>query len=196
MAYTSSNQYLLNVVPTYNTVQSASGLGVDSSILATNVSNLTEIVDSSTQSIYITTLYPYSAGVPVNVSGNMTITGTLEVGTQQGGGVCLLVDGDATVEGTLSANSYITTSDRRFKKDIVPLGNALSTICALEGIRYRLIANSKESLGFLAQDVQQIVPQVVDTSDSSRWGIDYAQLIPLLVEAIKELAVKELAVKE
>ena len=187
MAYTFSNKYLLNVVPTFNTVQN-SGITVDTSILATNVSNITQIVDYNTQSISINTLYPYTTDNPIIVSGNMIINGILEVGATQGGGTCLQVDGDMLVEGNVSATSFITTSDKRYKTNITPLSNALSTLCALEGINYTLNNSEYKKLGFLAQDVEQILPQVVNKTDSSKWGVDYTQIIPLLVEAVKELS--------
>jgi hypothetical protein len=199
MAYTFSNKYLLNVVPTFNTVQN-SGLNSNTSILATNISNISQIVDYPTQSISITTLYPYNTQTPVIVAGSMTINGILEVGKTQGGGTCFQVDGDTfmdgsltvnsnvSVQGSVSATSFITTSDKRYKTDIEPLSNALSTLCALQGIYYTLNNTlNQKKLGFLAQDVDEVVPQAVDKSDPSKWGVEYTQIIPLLVEAIKEL---------
>lgn len=196
MAYTFSNKYLLNVVPTFNTVQN-SGLSSNTSILATNISNISQIVDYPTQSISITTLYPYNPQTPVIVSGSMRINGILEVGATQGGGTCLQVDGDTLMDGSLtvtsnvsvngsvSATSFITTSDKRYKTNVQPLSNALSTLCALQGIYYTL--NNQKKLGFLAQDVDAVVPQAVDKSDPTKWGVEYTQIIPLLVEAVKEL---------
>jgi hypothetical protein len=195
MAYTFSNKYLLNVVPTFNTVQNT-GINSNTSILATNISNISQIVDYTTQSISITTLYPYNTQTPVIVSGSMTINGILEVGATQGGGTCLQVDGDTlldgnvSVNGSVSATSFITISDKRYKTNVQPLSNALSTLCALQGVHYTLNNSNHKKLGFLAQDVEEVVPQAVDKSDPSKWGVEYSQMIPLLVEAIKELHIK------
>ena len=195
MAYTTNNEYLLNIVPTFNTVQNANGVVFNISELAESIANISEIVNYNTKSIYINTLYPYTTDTPIILAGSMTINGILEVGATQGGGICLQVGGDTFIDGNVSANSFITTSDKRYKKDIVPLSNALSTLCCLQGVQYTM--NNSESsgssqsrkAGLLAQDVHAILPYAVDTSDSSKWGIDYIQMIPLLIEAIKELSI-------
>ena len=187
MAYTSSNKFLLNVVPTFNTVANSGLTATNATLFATNISNLSQIIDYPSQSMYITTIYPYNTGRPITVAGTMTVNGQLEVGATQGGGNVLQVDGDALIEGSITASSFINTSDRRFKKDISPISNALSTICAIQGVNYTLNGSSTRSLGFIAQDLLAVIPQVVNSSDSARLGVDYAQIIPLLLEAIKEL---------
>lgn len=88
-------------------------------------------------------------------------------------------------------------SDIKYKKNISKLNNSLDRILQLDGIRYDLDLSSigftkendekfgKNHLGLIAQDVIKIVPEVVKI-DSNGYGIDYMELIPLLIEAIKE----------
>ena len=45
-----------------------------------------------------------------------------------------------------------------------------------------------ESVGFIAQDVQKVVPQIVKKASNDKLSIDYSKVVPLLVEAIKELS--------
>ena len=86
-------------------------------------------------------------------------------------------------------------SDLRFKKNITPIAESLNLIKGLEGVTYNYRADdypqyafSKEKqVGFIAQEVEKIVPEVVRTDANGYMGIDYSKFAPLLVEGIKEL---------
>lgn len=103
-------------------------------------------------------------------------------------------NGAATLAGTLTQNS-----DQRLKQEIIPL-NASSTLAAITGLTpvsfiWRdLSQGSTTQLGFIAQDVQQIFPQLVSTTSATTLtpdgtlGLNYIGLIAPIVEAIKELA--------
>lgn len=97
-------------------------------------------------------------------------------------------------------------SDERYKENIKPLENALQTLLQLRGVRYDLkpevfktkndssfnpatipLSNLKDNIGLIAQEVESILPEIV-SYDSTRdiQCINYDELIPLLIEAIKE----------
>jgi len=86
-------------------------------------------------------------------------------------------------------------SDLRFKKNITPIQDATSLISGLDGVTYNYRASdfphhqfsSEKQIGFIAQDVEKILPEVVRTDASGYLGIDYSKLTPLLVEGFKEL---------
>ncbi len=108
----------------------------------------------------------------------------------------LHVIGNGLFSGTLSAScGVLTCSDVRYKKNIVPITNALSSIILLNGVRYNLKAEefqerqftNKPQIGLLAQDVELIYPEVVFTDQNGYKAIDYSKLTPVLIEAIKEL---------
>ena len=94
--------------------------------------------------------------------------------------------GNAILAGSLTQNS-----DRRLKKDITDLQYGLSEIVKLQPKTYHWKNNtqSKRSLGLIAQDVQSIIPEIVNTqeNDAKTLGISYTELIPVLINAIKEL---------
>lgn len=94
-------------------------------------------------------------------------------------------DGNVNVAGDVICNQVYTFSDERLKSNIRPLGSALSTICALQGVWYDM--GGKPSLGFIAQDVDKVISEAVCKSDPERWAVDYSKIVPVLVEAIKEL---------
>jgi hypothetical protein len=93
-----------------------------------------------------------------------------------------------TSDGTLTTN----TSDRRLKTNILPIQNALSKVLALNGVTYNWndTPDGKKRIGFIAQDVNDVVPELVFTNEKSSdkfMGVHYDNVTSLLVEAIKEL---------
>jgi hypothetical protein len=85
-----------------------------------------------------------------------------------------------------TTESVIEASDARLKEDVITISNALDTISNLRGVWYTLKENKARKMGMIAQEVQQVVPEVVDNS-SEYLGLQYTNLVGLLVEAIKEL---------
>lgn len=89
----------------------------------------------------------------------------------------------------LYASHYYTQSDIAVKTNIEPIENALDKILQLSSYSYNLRSDSlveeKETFGLLAQDIQSVLPNITDTAKGIIL-IDYQQIIPLLVEAIKE----------
>ena len=56
----------------------------------------------------------------------------------------------------------------------------------MEGRKFEMIANGKSAIGFIAQDMQYIIPEAVDKNTDDRLGINYQILTAVLVEAMKE----------
>ena len=88
--------------------------------------------------------------------------------------------------------AYASVSDKRLKKNIKRIDNALDKICKLEGITYKMIDNNNDecdndNTGLIAQDVNEVLPQVVHKNDNGFYSITYANMMGLVVEAIKEL---------
>ena len=105
------------------------------------------------------------------------------------------------VNGQVHATCFPTSSDIRFKKNIVPLENALEKVLALRGVSYEwneFIHSVRDGynlnvpiIGMIAQEVEQIIPQIVGTwklndelTDAK--ALEYQRLVPYLIEAIKE----------
>lgn len=98
------------------------------------------------------------------------------------------------------ANAWDTYSDARIKTQVQPIVNALETINKLNPVTYKqhnstLIndslsidyTNGKQTLGFIAQEVINAVPQAVSQgSDKELWSMDYSKLIPILTKALQE----------
>ena len=103
------------------------------------------------------------------------------------------LDVNGTVAGT---GAYSSNSDTRLKRDILPIENALNKILMLNGVTYNwnkefdpdINLDDRNHIGLLAQDVEKIIPQAVYTDNSKNQlkSMTYTELIPVLIEAIKE----------
>lgn len=96
--------------------------------------------------------------------------------------------GDINIAGTLNQNS-----DRRLKKDIMKLSNALSNITKLQGVSYYWKSdklNAKPQIGLIAQEVEKVYPEFVATKDDGYKALNYSQIVAVLIEATKELNAK------
>lgn len=80
-----------------------------------------------------------------------------------------------------------SSSDSRLKFDITPLSNALEKIQTLTGVSYIKKDSPDRKLGFIAQDVEEIYPELVFTGEDSMKSIKYDSINVILLEAIKEL---------
>lgn len=100
-----------------------------------------------------------------------------------------------SVNGQLIANQIRNRSDKRLKNDICPIENALESIIQLQGTQYKLNSTGETQFGFIAQDVQPVIPSIVQ-SDNEYLNISYIELIPFLVESVKQLHSQNNALKE
>ena len=106
----------------------------------------------------------------VGIGGDASATATTK----------LYVHGDILATGDVTASS-----DRRLKTDIKRIENALDKVCSLGGYTY--VMNDKSSSGLIAQEVLEVLPEVVHGSEETNYSLAYGNIIGLLVEAIKEL---------
>ena len=86
---------------------------------------------------------------------------------------------------SVNGKDITVASDRNKKKDISTISNALNYVMQLHGVRFRWKNNQRDSIGLIAQEVEEILPQIVRTDDNNRKSIAYGNLIGVLVEAMK-----------
>ncbi|MBK9419183.1 MAG: tail fiber domain-containing protein [Flavobacteriales bacterium] len=102
----------------------------------------------------------------------------------------LSVTGNICYTGTIGA-----CSDRRYKTDFTPLRGSLAKVGLLQGLYYTWRTEefpekefpAERQLGFIAQDIEALFPEVVLTDAQGYKSVDYGRLTPVLVEAVKEL---------
>lgn len=106
------------------------------------------------------------------------------------------------VNCTAGGNSaWFNDSDRRLKKNVQTIPDALIKVNNLRGVNFEWKNSQKYTkglqMGFIAQEVEKVIPEVVDPS-GDHYTMQYAPLTALLVEAVKELSKKndELNIKD
>jgi hypothetical protein len=117
----------------------------------------------------------------------------------RGGQKQMVLDGPGTLTVAGDLVAYGSPSDISLKENIKPIKNPLGKIKKLKGVTFdwkksESILDIKEDYGFIAQDVQKVIPELVRKNENELLSMRHQGIIPILVEAIKELEarVKEL----
>jgi hypothetical protein len=90
--------------------------------------------------------------------------------------------------GPAIADGWSVYSSRRWKTNIHPLTGALGKVERLRGVSYDLRASGKHEIGVIAEEVGEVVPEVVsyEANKKDAQGVDYSRLTALLIEAVKQ----------
>jgi hypothetical protein len=153
------------------------------------------VLDVFGQSIFRSNTYIYPGGLAIgkplacNVNGELDVSGNILTNN-------IFASGQGIFNGSITAAQYLTSSDSNLKTNVTTYfagGNAWSS---LRGVRFNWLSNGKEDIGFIAQELQQVVPEAVSVNEEGRLYIDPTKVIPLLVETVKDLKAKYLSLEE
>jgi Chaperone of endosialidase len=122
-------------------------------------------------------LYNGKVGINKTVASLATNTAKLQVG------------------GDIACVNIIFSSDARYKKNIQAIEGALDKVTKMNGVTYDwkiseypdMNFTDKKQLGFIAQEVEKVLPELVITDSKGYKSVDYVKVVPLLLEAIKEI---------
>ena len=89
--------------------------------------------------------------------------------------------GNATFGGDVTISS-----DIRLKSNIVSLGSTLSKLLLIDGKSYTMNSDGKDKIGVLAQEVQEVFPELVGEDTEGMLTVNYQGLVPVLINALKE----------
>jgi hypothetical protein len=112
--------------------------------------------------------------------------GGVGINTNDPAGYALKVNGSVAGVG-----NYQNLSDARFKQKISPFDNALNAILGLRGVTFEwkptdsMNFSEGRQIGFIAQEVEKVLPELVMTDQNGVKSVAYANVVPVLVEAIK-----------
>ena len=157
-----------------------------------------------------TTSLPFMAGIVAecNITGCQTdaiktiTAGIVAIGTHTGGGFSFYGAGGLLYnDGEIRGGSDIIafhSSDKRQKENIVTIGNPLETLNKLRGVTFNwkqetapdwardYLNEEMSDMGFIAQEVQEVLPDLVQERKTGFLTVRYEKMIPLLVEGIKD----------
>lgn len=99
-----------------------------------------------------------------------------------------------------SSGSWSVTSDERLKKNFHPIDGALEKLKKIRGLYYQF-KTEKDSdprhVGVIAQEVRKVLPEaVLEQGQDKHLSVSYSQLIPLVIEAVKDLETQVQALKK
>jgi hypothetical protein len=92
--------------------------------------------------------------------------------------------------GTLSATVLNSLSDANFKTDVTPIVNGLDIINQIEPVEYNWKENGAHSSGVIAQQLETVLPFLVDTNDKNEKSVNYSGIIAYLIDAVQQLSVR------
>ena len=103
-------------------------------------------------------------------------------------------DGDFHADGDITAFSTTTASDARLKTDIHTINDALGIVGKLRGVSYKWLRDGKSDIGVIAQEVEQVIPEIVKTKNIPGLDgmeevktVDYGKIVGVLINAVNEL---------
>jgi hypothetical protein len=172
------------------------GTGVFDGRMSMQVRNgtgtLTDVLNVKNGSVGINTIAPLN---PLHVVGTVRLT--LAAPGPAGGTLCYT---GATASAVITSCS---PSDARLKTNVVPLANTLDKLEHVRGVsfewndQYRALGGSstRREIGVLAQEVEQVFPELVSLADNGYRRVDYDRLTAVLIEAVKELRKENDALK-
>jgi hypothetical protein len=121
----------------------------------------------------------FSIRMFINADGNVGIgTTTPQIGYR------LHVVDSVYVGGNVSASAYTTRSDYDLKDEIQNISYGINEVMQMQPVKYTYKSNGSTQLGFIAQDLGVITPEVVSFED--KMSVYYNALIPILTKAIQE----------
>ena len=138
----------------------------------TNTQNIKQFVDSTVSQAY------WIFSRPVKPGDNVYITPANKNNS-------VYINKDLTVNG-----SFFNPSDKKLKEDIEPISDSkIEKLLDLEPVEYKLKTDikKKKHYGLIAQDVEEIYPELINDSNLGFKAVNYIELIPLLLLKMKNM---------
>lgn len=171
----------------YATSNTTERMRIDSSgnvgIGTTSPTYKLDISSGNSNTLNITTNNTNTTIFNITRSSVTTVTHTLD-----NTGYKIINGGSGGLYLGYTGTSWTSLSDERFKTDLKPIENAAEKVSTLRAVtgRFKTDDEDKSRAFLIAQDIQAVLPEAVDTSNPEQLGVSYTDTIPLLVAAIKE----------
>lgn len=141
-------------------------------------------LSGNTQWNYVSTLTNNIASL--NVLGNNSFSFT-----QSG-----IENASLDTNGNMTAQNFFSVSDQRYKKNISTLINAGDMLKQIRGVSFNWRKDDSHDIGVIAQEVFNIVPEAIVSTNNNMLTVAYNKIIPLLIETIKDLQLRVEALEQ
>ena len=153
--------------------QSANAVGGGIQVLRSDAANNADFYVGNDNQAYIQA--GNSGYITIQTGGNVGI-GTVSPGQK------------LDVSGVIQATNFVYASDRRLKYNIKPIDDALEKVLKLRGVTYNWKASGRADMGLIAQEVEEVFPDMVQTNQSTKMkAVQYGNLVGPIIEAIKDI---------
>jgi len=159
-------------------------------VFITNTGNVGIGTTAPTSRLHVRSTDTIAGAMRVDNPGGTAIvyvstSGNVGIGTTSPGNILTVVQNSATDP---IADAWTTYSSRRWKTNIQPIQGAIEKVKKLRGVYFDWKADGKHDIGMIAEEVGEVIPEVVVYEDNGKdaKSLDYARLVSVLVEAIKE----------
>ena len=115
-----------------------------------------------------------------DISGTLDVSGVIHADY-------LEIENTGIFKGRVTAQDFLSLSDRRYKDEIQRLGNPWALLQGIRGHRYKWKSSGLRDIGLIAQDVLETLPEAVGGSMEDGLSVAYDKLIPVLIECIHDL---------
>lgn len=199
--YNNIQSYVASAYDTANAVYVTSNLALETANAAleasntffANVFNIQN--ETGNANTFFVTFVDQTVGVPKDVyvsssklsyipsTGNLSST----ISHSQNVITTNITTSTVTASGLVSATDFNSTSDITLKENISQIENSIEIIEKLTGIRFNWKNTKETSYGLSAQEVEKILPEIVKTRENGYKGINYLNIIAILIESVKEI---------
>lgn len=172
-------------------INASAGIAV-SKLAASTISGITlgNNLNSLSFGPYLTASSSYNGSTAVSVSVSATTLNTANsiVARDSSGDFTAgsINCSNLTASFTVTAADINSTSDRNLKKNVSTIENSLDIVNSLRGVSFDWKINDKKSYGVIAQELEEILPDLVTTKENK--SVNYNGLVGVLIQAVKELS--------
>ena len=172
-------QSFYNLTTGYNNTAIGNFAG-DALLTGYNNTYLGNSTDSSSTSAINQTMIGYDTSGQADNSVTLGNSDVTAIYMAEDSGATIYA-GNATFGGDVTISS-----DIRLKSNIVSLGSTLSKLLLIDGKSYTMNSDGKDKIGVLAQEVQEVFPELVGEDTEGMLTVNYQGLVPVLINALKE----------
>ncbi len=177
-SYTTASGYGSTALGRYNTASGSYSVTMGRGTTASDWGSLV-IGRYNSSSSSATSANSFSTSNPAFVIGNGSASNSRSDAFK------IMYNGDTTVSNDLTVSGdVVISSDARLKSNIVSLGSTLPKLLQIDGKSYEM--KGKQKIGVLAQEIQEVFPELVSEDDNEMLAVNYQGLVPILINALKE----------